>query len=51
MDASTFQVISQLKILITAILCVIMLNMKLNFIKWFSLILLMIGVSTMEVRL
>jgi UDP-galactose transporter len=50
-DAATFQVTSQLKILTTALMSVIILKTKLTFIKWISLFLLMIGVSTTEVYL
>ena len=49
LDAATFQVMSQLKILTTAIMSVVMLKTKLDMTKWTSLFLLMIGVATLEV--
>ena len=50
MDAASFQVMSQLKILTTAIMSIIMLQRKLDQFKWISLFLLMIGVSMIEVK-
>ncbi len=49
MDAASFQVMSQLKILTTAVMSIIMLRTKLDGYKWLSLFLLMGGVSVLEV--
>ncbi|KAI8935420.1 hypothetical protein NX059_008000 [Plenodomus lindquistii] len=49
LDAATFQVTYQLKILTTAILSVIMLGRVLSPRKWLSLVLLIIGVSIIQV--
>ena len=51
MDAASFQVMSQLKILTTAAMSVIMLQTKLDKYKWISLFMLMLGVSVIEVAL
>lgn len=45
LDAATFQVTYQFKIIVTAIFSVIMLHRKINGRQWLSLILLMIGVA------
>jgi UDP-sugar transporter A1/2/3 len=45
LDAATFQVTSQLKILTTAVFSVILLGRKLDIRKWLSLVLLMVGVA------
>jgi UDP-galactose transporter len=50
MDAASFQVMSQLKILTTAVMSILMLHKKLDRFKWISLFLLMTGVSIIEVR-
>ena len=49
LDAATYQVTYQLKILTTALFSVLMLGKKLDAIKWVSLILLMSGVSLVQV--
>jgi len=50
LDAATFQVLSQFKLLTTAIMSVILLeNVKLSKLKWFSLVLLIFGVSLIQV--
>ena len=45
LDAATFQVTYQLKIIVTAIFSVAMLGRSMSGRKWFSLVLLMIGVA------
>jgi UDP-sugar transporter A1/2/3 len=49
LDAATYQVTYQLKILTTALFSVLMLGKKLDSIKWISLVLLMMGVSFVQV--
>lgn len=49
LDAATFQVTYQLKILTTAIFSVMMLGRTLSPRKWFSLVLLIVGVSIIQV--
>lgn len=49
LDAATFQVTYQLKILTTAIFSVLMLGRVLSARKWFSLVLLIVGVSIIQV--
>lgn len=49
LDAATFQVTYQLKILTTAIFSVLMLGRVLSMRKWFSLVLLIVGVSIIQV--
>ncbi|CAO2655706.1 Nn.00g045090.m01.CDS01 [Neocucurbitaria sp. VM-36] len=49
LDAATFQVTYQLKILTTAIFSVLMLGRSLSSRKWISLLLLIIGVSIIQV--
>ncbi|KAI4661060.1 uncharacterized protein J4E79_005628 [Alternaria viburni] len=49
LDAATFQVTYQLKILTTAIFSVLMLGRTLSARKWLSLLLLIIGVSVIQV--
>ena len=46
-----FQVTYQLKILTTALFSVCMLHKKLGVLKWVSLLLLMLGVTLVQVRL
>ena len=49
LDAATFQVTYQLKILTTAIFSVLMLGRKLSKRQWLSLLLLIVGVSIIQV--
>ena len=49
LDAATFQVSYQLKIFTTAIFSVAMLSKKLSRVQWFSLALLFLGVSVVQV--
>jgi len=48
LDAASYQVTYQLKILTTAMFSVMMLGKKLNSYKWISLFMLMIGVSLVQ---
>jgi len=48
LDAATFQVTYQLKILTTALFIVTMLGRRLSIRKWISLILLMVGVAVVQ---
>jgi UDP-sugar transporter A1/2/3 len=48
LDAATYQVTYQLKILTTALFSVLMLGRKIDSIKWFSLIILTVGVSLVQ---
>ncbi|RIB11069.1 nucleotide-sugar transporter-domain-containing protein [Gigaspora rosea] len=50
LDAATFQVTYQLKILTTAICSVLMLKTSLSPIKWFSLVLLTCGVALVQLK-
>ena len=49
MDAASFQVMSQLKILTTCVMSILMLNTKLDKFKWTSIFMLLIGVTLIEV--
>ncbi|TKA71093.1 hypothetical protein B0A55_08342 [Friedmanniomyces simplex] len=49
LDAATFQVTFQLKILATALFSVTMLGRSLNMRKWLALILLMVGVAIVQI--
>jgi len=50
LDAVTAQVTLQLKILSASIFSVLILNKKLNYLKWFSLLLLMGGVALVQIE-
>lgn len=50
LDAATFQVTYQLKILTTAIFSVVMLGKKLNHLKWVSLFILFVGVAMVQLQ-
>lgn len=47
-DAATYQITFQLKILTTAIFSVILMKKKLSIIQWLSLLLLMFGVALVQ---
>ena len=49
LDAATFQVTNQLKILATAVFSVVLLRRRLNMRKWLSLMLLMAGVAVVSI--
>lgn len=49
LDAATFQVTYQLKILTTAMFSVLMLNKTLSPVKWWSLIILTLGVGLVQI--
>eukprot|EP01120_Amphizonella_sp_Union-15-10_P013524 TRINITY_DN6279_c0_g1_i1.p1 TRINITY_DN6279_c0_g1~~TRINITY_DN6279_c0_g1_i1.p1 ORF type:complete len:354 (-),score=34.41 TRINITY_DN6279_c0_g1_i1:203-1264(-) len=51
LEAAPYQVIYQLKVITTALFSVVMLNKKLVASKWFSLLLLMIGVALVQLSL
>lgn len=50
LDAATFQVTYQLKILTTAVLSVIMLKKQLTKVQWVSLVILFVGVSIVQAQ-
>lgn len=47
-DAATYQITFQLKILTTAIFSVILMKKKLSIVQWLSLLLLMFGVALVQ---
>lgn len=49
LDAATFQVTYQLKILTTALFSVVMLRRSLRLRKWVSLVLLMLGIAVVQI--
>jgi UDP-galactose transporter len=49
LDAATFQVTYQLKILTTALFSVLMLHRTLSVKKWISLVLLMVGIAIVQI--
>jgi UDP-sugar transporter A1/2/3 len=49
LDAATFQVTDQLKILTTALFSVLLLGRTLNGKRWLSLVLLMVGVAIVQI--
>ena len=50
LDAAVFQVTFQLKILTTAIFTVFLLNRSLRVLQWFSLIVLTLGISIIQIQ-
>ncbi|KZT28442.1 hypothetical protein NEOLEDRAFT_1058295 [Neolentinus lepideus HHB14362 ss-1] len=50
LDAATFQVSYQMKILTTAAFSVLLLRKKLSFTKWFALLLLALGVGIVQIQ-
>ncbi|TFK55139.1 hypothetical protein OE88DRAFT_1653815 [Heliocybe sulcata] len=50
LDAATFQVTYQMKILTTAAFSVLLLRKKLSFTKWFALLLLALGVGIVQIQ-
>ncbi|ORZ28004.1 nucleotide-sugar transporter-domain-containing protein [Lobosporangium transversale] len=50
LEAATFQVTYQMKILSTAVFSVLMLNRRLTSQKWFALCLLMVGVTLVQLQ-
>ncbi|CAG8698840.1 6673_t:CDS:2, partial [Racocetra fulgida] len=50
LEAATFQVTYQMKILSTAIFSVVLLERKITNFKWFALVLLMIGVTLVQLQ-
>lgn len=49
LDAATYQIMGQLKILTTALISVHILKKRLSNFKWFSLLILVAGVSLLQV--
>jgi len=50
LEATTFQVGYQMKVITTAVLSVMMLNRKLSFIKWVAIIILTIGIILTQLQ-
>lgn len=50
LDAATFQVTYQLKILTTALFAVLLLGKRLQWLQWVSLVLLMAGVALIQLQ-
>ena len=50
LPAATFQVVFQSKILTTALFAVLILNQKLSATKWLSLVVLTVGIATVQVE-
>ncbi|XP_048586800.1 UDP-N-acetylglucosamine transporter [Nematostella vectensis] len=51
LDAATFQITNQLKIMTTALFSILLLNKSISRKRWFYLLMLMIGVAVVEIEL